>query len=172
MTEESKEKKPREKKHRIKTFFKEFREFISRGNVLDLAVGVIIGAAFGKIVTSLTNDMIMPLVTLAMGKNSLSELSVELRPAVLNEAGETVAQALTWNWGNFLQTIIDFLIIAFVVFLIIKVMMHVKRVGEKISEEGREFVEKVKDVFDGDEESGATGESAETEPLKKDEREK
>ncbi len=74
------DKKEKKEKNKNKGFFREFKEFISRGNILDLAVGVIIGAAFGKIVTSLTNDIIMPLITLAMGKSNISELSVILRP--------------------------------------------------------------------------------------------
>ena len=111
-------------------FFAEFKAFISKGNILDLSVAVIIGAAFGKIVTSLTNDIIMPLVTLAMGKNSLADASVVLRAAQLDEAGNVLVEALTWNYGNFLQAIIDFLIIAFVVFLFIKVVMKIKSVSE------------------------------------------
>ncbi len=146
MAEEKQEKKV----GRVRGFFREFRQFLSRGNILDLAVGVIIGGAFGKIVTSLTNDIIMPLITMAMGKNSISELSVVLRPAEYNEAGELVTEALLWNWGNFLQTVIDFVIIAFVVFLIIKTLMGVKKVGARVSSEAEEIVEKVKKAVEGE----------------------
>jgi len=87
--------------------FKEFREFAMRGNVLDLAVGVIIGGAFGKIVGSLVNDILMPVIGVLIGKVNFSELSFTIGAAVI-------------KWGAFVQSIIDFLIIAFVIFLIIK----------------------------------------------------
>lgn len=93
---------------------KEFREFVMRGNVLDMAVGVIIGGAFGKIVGSLVNDILMPLVGLLMGGVNFSELSV------------TVGSA-TILWGLFLQTVVDFLIIAFVIFLIVKSANKMKK---------------------------------------------
>jgi len=93
---------------------KEFKEFVMRGNVLDMAVGVIIGGAFGKIVGSLVNDILMPLVGLLMGGVNFSELSV------------TVGSA-TIMWGLFLQTVVDFLIIAFVIFLIVKSANKMKK---------------------------------------------
>lgn len=86
---------------------KEFKDFVMRGNVLDLAVAVIIGGAFGKIVGSLVNDMLMPLIGLAMGQVNFSELAW------------TVGEASV-KWGAFVQTIIDFVIVAFVIFLIVK----------------------------------------------------
>lgn len=154
---EANEEKKEKKTGRVRGFFREFRKFLSRGNILDLAVGVIIGGAFSKIVTSLTNDIIMPLITMAMGKNSISELSVVLRPAEYNEAGELVSEALLWNWGNFLQTIIDFIIIAFVVFLIIKTLMGVKKMGERVASETQELVVKVRNAV---EKNGAKDENA------------
>lgn len=93
---------------------KEFKEFVMRGNVLDMAVGVIIGGAFGKIVGSLVNDILMPLVGLLMGGVNFSELSI------------TVGSA-TIMWGLFLQTVVDFLIIAFVIFLIVKSANSMKK---------------------------------------------
>ena len=93
---------------------KEFREFAMRGNVMDLAVGVIIGAAFGKIVTSFVDDLIMPLVGLFTGGVDLSE-------RVLRMAGAEL------RWGAFVQNIIDFLIVAFIVFLIVRAMNRLKR---------------------------------------------
>ncbi|HNN14654.1 MAG TPA: large-conductance mechanosensitive channel protein MscL [Anaerolineales bacterium] len=93
---------------------KEFKEFVMRGNVLDMAVGVIIGGAFGKIVGSLVNDILMPLVGLLMGGVNFSELSV------------TVGSA-TIMWGLFIQTVVDFLIIAFVIFLIVKSANSMKK---------------------------------------------
>ena len=101
-----------------KGFFSEFKEFIMRGNVLDMAVGVIIASAFGKITTSLVNDVILPAVGSLLGKVDLSELNIDLREAVMD--GETVVTpAVQIGIGTFLVTIIDFLIFAFVVFLIV-----------------------------------------------------
>ncbi len=91
---------------------KEFKEFINKGNVMDLAVGVIIGGAFGAIVTSLVNDIIMPLIVCVTGKADVSSLSVKVGDATL-------------LYGNFLQAIINFVIIAFVIFLIVKAMNKV-----------------------------------------------
>ncbi len=99
----------------MRKFFKEFKAFISKGNVFDLAVGMIIATAFNKIVSSMVNDLIMPLVTYLTGAASLNELSIVLRTA---EDGTE----LLWKYGNFIQTIIDFLIIAFSVFLMVKIV--------------------------------------------------
>lgn len=97
----------------------EFKQFAMRGNVLDMAVGVIIGAAFGKIVSSLVNDIIMPPIGWFIGGVNFSDLKVQL-PAV-EIAGEKM-QAATINYGNFLQTCIDFLIVAFCIFILIKLV--------------------------------------------------
>ncbi len=94
--------------------FKEFKEFVMRGNVLDLAVAVIIGGAFGKIVASLVNDMLMPLIGLIVGGINFSEQAFTVGAAVI-------------KWGVFLQTIIDFLIIAFIIFLIVKLANRMKK---------------------------------------------
>ena len=101
----------------MKKFFQEFKKFISRGNVFDMAVGLIIATAFNKIVSSLVNDIIMPLVTMATGANSLADLSIPLRIV----DGEVT---LAFAYGAFLQTIIDFLIIALSVFLMVKIMVN------------------------------------------------
>jgi len=102
--------------------FKGFREFIARGNVVDLAVGVIMGAAFGKIVTSLVNDMVMPPIGLALGKVNFTDLYVDLTPGTkattLSEAKK--AGDATINYGAFLNTILEFLIVGFAVFLLVK----------------------------------------------------
>lgn len=95
---------------------KEFKEFIMRGNVLELAIAVIIGGAFGKIIGSLVNDILMPLIGLIMGGINFSELSITVGAAVI-------------QWGMFLQTIIDFLIIALVIFLVIKSANSMKKVS-------------------------------------------
>ena len=105
----------------MKKFFKEFKAFISRGNVFDMAIGLIIATAFNKIVSSLVNDIIMPLITWATGAASLKDLSVPLKTAVDAVTGETVV-TLSWAYGSFIQYIIDFLIIALSVFLMVKLM--------------------------------------------------
>ena len=103
----------------MKKFFKEFKEFISKGNVFDMAVGLIIATAFNKIVSSLVNDILMPLITWATGAASLADLSIVLRETVAEDG--TVTQ-LTWNYGNFLQIVLDFLIIAMSVFIMVKIV--------------------------------------------------
>lgn len=97
----------------------EFKEFAFKGNVLDMAVGVIIGGAFGKIVSSVVGDLIMPLIA-AIGGVNVSDLKLTLKPAVLDEAGEVVNEAVTWNYGAFCQNVLDFFIIALCLFFIIK----------------------------------------------------
>jgi len=100
----------------------EFKKFIMRGNVLDLAIGVIIGAAFGKIVTSLVNDVLMPVIGLVVGKVDFSALFINLRPGTPVEtlAAAKSAKIPVLAYGVFLNTVIEFLIIAFVIFLIVK----------------------------------------------------
>mgnify|MGYP001039383666 CR=1 FL=1 len=100
---------------------KEFKEFVMRGNVLDLAVAVIIGGAFGKIVSSLVNDILMPLIGLAMGGVNFSELSFTIGDAVV-------------MWGAFVQAIVDFLVIAFVIFMIIRAANKAKKKEEPAPE--------------------------------------
>ena len=102
----------------MKKFFKEFKAFISKGNVFDMAVGLIIATAFNKIVSSLVNDIIMPLITWGPGAASLADLSI-----VLRRDAEGVA-TLTWAYGAFLQTVIDFLIIALSVFIMVKIVTN------------------------------------------------
>lgn len=110
--------------------FKEFKEFIARGNVLDLAIGVIIGAAFGKIVTSLVDDVIMPPIGLILGRVDFTNLYLSLTgesyPSL--EAAKA-AGAPTINYGVFLNTIIQFLIIAFVLFLVVRQANRLRREG-------------------------------------------
>lgn len=105
-----------------KGFFAEFKEFIMRGNVMDMAIGVIIATSFGKITTSLVNDVCMPLIGMLIGGIDLSKLNILLKPAVLDEAGEVVSEAVTLGIGTFITTIIDFILVALVVFLVIKAM--------------------------------------------------
>ncbi len=101
--------------------FKEFREFISKGNVLDLAVGIIIGAAFGKVVSSFTNDVLMPPIGLVLGKVDFSNLFVNLSGKPADTLAAAKAAGLpTINYGIFFNAIIDFLIVGFAIFLIVK----------------------------------------------------
>lgn len=104
---------------------KEFKEFAMRGNVVDLAVGLIIGAAFGKIVSSFVGDVLMPPLGLLIGGVDFTNLSV-----VLREATETV-EAVTLRYGAFIQTIVDFVIIAFAIFLVVKAMNTLKKQKEE-----------------------------------------
>lgn len=105
----------------------EFREFAVKGNVVDMAVGIIIGGAFGKIVTSVVNDVIMPPIGLLLGGVNFSDLAITLKAAV----GETAA--VTLNYGKCIQTIVDFLIVAWSVFLLVKVLNSLRRKQETIT---------------------------------------
>ncbi len=127
-------------------FIKEFREFVMRGNVIDMAIGVIIGGAFGKITTSLVNDVFMPFIGWLIGDIDLSQINITLAEAVTNEAGEVVKEAVVIGIGTLLVTIIDFLLIAFVVFLMIKGMAKARELAEKMKKEEivEEVVEEVK----------------------------
>ena len=103
-------------------FLAEFHQFISRGNVLDMAVGVIIGGAFGKISTSLVNDILMPLLSLLTGGTDFSQWQWVLKEAIYDSTGAELSAAVTINYGTFLSTILDFLIIAFAVYKILEIM--------------------------------------------------
>lgn len=108
-------------------FLKEFKEFALKGNVVDMAVGVIIGGAFGKIVSSLVNDILMPPIGALLGGKDFSQLSVTLKPAV--EATDTTpaVEAVLWKYGAFIQTCIDFAIVAFSIFMFIKLINSLNR---------------------------------------------
>ncbi|NUO75300.1 large-conductance mechanosensitive channel protein MscL [Lysobacter sp. 5GHs7-4] len=108
----------------------EFKEFISRGNVVDLAVGVVIGAAFGKIVTALVDGIVMPLIGFLSGGVSVSDWKYVLKPSQLDAAGKEVAAEVAIKYGLFLQTAIDFLLIAFVIFLVLKAYNKVRKPAE------------------------------------------
>ena len=101
--------------------FKEFKDFISKGNVMDLAVGVIIGAAFGKIVTSLVEDIIMPVLGIISGKINFTGLKLVITPA----SGDTPEVAVLY--GSFIQNVVNFLIMAFVIFLMVKLVNKLKK---------------------------------------------
>lgn len=110
---------------------KEFKQFAMRGNVVDMAVGIIIGGAFGKIVSSIVNDVIMPPIGLLVGGVNFTELKITIKDAGVDAAGAAI-NAVTINYGNFIQVIIDFLIIAFAIFMVIKGMNHMKKKEESV----------------------------------------
>lgn len=107
----------------------EFKQFALKGNVVDMAVGIIIGAAFGKIISSLVNDVIMPPIGLLIGGVDFTDLKVTLKDASVDQAGAAI-NAVTLNYGTFIQTALDFLIVAFAIFLMIKAMNNLKRKEE------------------------------------------
>ncbi len=110
---------------------REFREFAAKGNVMDLAVGVIIGGAFGKIISSLVDDILMPPLGLLLGGVDFSQKFVSLRGDFATLAEAQAAGAPTLNYGNFFQTILDFLIVAFAVFLLVKAINTARRKQEE-----------------------------------------
>ncbi|MBR4999980.1 MAG: large-conductance mechanosensitive channel protein MscL [Rikenellaceae bacterium] len=111
-------------------FIKEFKEFAVKGNVMDMAVGVIIGGAFGKIVTSLVNDILMPPIGVIMGNTDFSKLRLDI--SIVRDAisSSEAAEPVYWNYGAFIQQCIDFIILAFCVFLLVKVMNGLKKKKE------------------------------------------
>ena len=112
-------------------FLKEFKEFAVKGNVMDMAVGVIIGGAFGKIVTSLVNDILMPPIGVIMGNTNFSDLKVDISVVRNAIGGVENAEPVYWNYGAFIQQCTDFIILAFCVFLIVKLMNQLKKKKEE-----------------------------------------
>ena len=115
-------------------FSEDFKAFIAKGNVLDMAVGVIVGGAFNKIVTSLVNDIIMPLVGLAMGGLDVTEMKYVLNEAVLDAEGAIVTAENALMYGNFIQTVIDFFIIALTVFVALRIFTKLQSKRKKEEE--------------------------------------
>ncbi len=107
-------------------FVDEFKQFAMRGNVIDMAVGIIIGGAFGKIVSSFVSDVIMPPIGLLVGGVNFTDLKITLKQAVANSDG-ILSPAVTLNYGNFIQVTLDFIIIAFAIFTMIKLMNNLNR---------------------------------------------
>lgn len=129
-------------KNKKKGFFGEFREFIARGNVMDMAVGIIVGGAFQKIVTSLVNDIVNPIVGFFINGTEFAELSIILKPDdPATEAIETVAI----KYGQFLQTALDFLITAFVVFCLVKGINRLREKKEELLKAEQKEEEKPED---------------------------
>ncbi|MBR0481830.1 MAG: large-conductance mechanosensitive channel protein MscL [Firmicutes bacterium] len=106
--------------------FKEFKEFISKGNVMDMAVGLVTGSAFTAIVTSLVNDVIMPCIGVLVGGLNFTDLKITLK------AAKDGAEAVTLNYGSFIQAVVNFLIVAFVIFLVVKAMNKMRAAAEKL----------------------------------------
>ena len=119
----------------MKKLVREFKEFIMRGNVLDMAVGVIIATAFGAITTSLVNDVFMPFIGWIFGARDMTALNLLVRPEVTNEAGEVVQEAITIGFGTFLGRVIDFVLVAFVVFAIVKAFNKAHELAKRKEEE-------------------------------------
>jgi large conductance mechanosensitive channel len=112
------------------SMLKEFKQFAMRGNVLDMAVGIIIGGAFGKIVSSFVADVIMPPIGVLLGGVDFSSLKIVIKHAVLDNAGAISKPPVTLNYGLFINTVIDFIIIAFAIFMMIKAMNNLKKKEE------------------------------------------
>ena len=108
----------------------EFKAFAMRGNVVDMAVGIIIGGAFGKIVSSVVADVIMPPIGLLLGGVKFTDLKIIMKDPVIDAAGVVTSQAVSINYGNFIQVTVDFLIVAFAIFMMIKAMNSMKKKEE------------------------------------------
>ncbi|MDR2979791.1 MAG: large-conductance mechanosensitive channel protein MscL [Bacteroidales bacterium] len=114
----------------MKKFLQEFKDFAVKGNMIDMAVGIIIGGGFGKLVTSLVNDILMPPIGMLLGNVNFSDLKITLKDAYLDTAG--IAQpAVAINYGNFIQVIFDFIIVAFSIFLVVRLMNKMRSMTAK-----------------------------------------
>jgi len=114
---------------------KEFKEFAVKGNALDMAVGIIVGGAFGKIVSSLVNDIIMPLVGMLLGGVDFKNLQITLKGATVGPAGEAVPEVAV-RYGLFINTVIDFLIVAFTIFMVIRTVNRLSQLRGSLSSRG------------------------------------
>jgi large conductance mechanosensitive channel len=129
---------------------KEFKEFAVKGNVLDLAVGVIIGGAFGKVVSSMVSDLIMPPIGVLVGGVNFTDIKLTIKDAAIDSAGK-IAPAVTLNLGNFLQVVVDFAIVAFAVFLLVKGANALRRhlaAEEAVAPAVAEEIELLKEIRD------------------------
>lgn len=127
----------------------EFKDFAMKGNVVDMAVGVVIGGAFGKIIGSLVKDIIMPAVGLVTGGMDFSEMKHVLQTAVLDADGKVTTPEVAINYGVFINTAIDFLIIAAAIFMAIKVMNSMKKKEEEAPKEPAEDIVLLREIRDG-----------------------
>ena len=122
----------------MKKLFGEFKEFIQRGNVLDMAVGVIIATAFGAITSTLVNKVFMPFITWIFGAQDMSALNVTLSPAEVDAAGEVTKEALVLGFGDLVSAIINFILVALVVFAIVKAFNKAREAAEKLKKQEEE----------------------------------
>ena len=132
----------------MKKFWAEFKKFIAKGNIVDLALAVIIGSAFNKIVNSLVNDVIMPLISLAVGGADVSDWKWVIKPAEYDAAGTLITAETALKYGAFIQTIIDFLIIALTLFIIFKVINYSRKklelLGDTVANETMKLKKRLK----------------------------
>ncbi|WP_375581284.1 large-conductance mechanosensitive channel protein MscL [Marivirga tractuosa] len=112
------------------TFFKEFKEFAIKGNVFDMAVGIIIGSAFTKVVNSIVADFIMPVLSIFIGQINFKDLAYVFQEAEVDDKGNVINAAITINYGNLIQTTIDFLIIAFCIYLVVRMFNKLRKKSE------------------------------------------
>ncbi|WP_321306228.1 large-conductance mechanosensitive channel protein MscL [Marinifilum fragile] len=114
---------------------KEFKEFAIKGNMFDMAIGIIIGVAFNKIVSSLVNDVLLPAFSMVVGKVNFQTLSIVLQEKQLDTNGEIIQELVELKYGNFIQVTLDFFIIALVIFAVVKVINNIRRKGEDVKDE-------------------------------------
>lgn len=122
---------------------REFKKFAVKGNMFDMAIGIIIGTAFGRIITSLVEDIIMPPFGYLLGKFNFATLKVVLKDADYNEAGKIIKEAVSINYGNFIQVSLNFIIIAFAIFFFVKIVNVIR---EKAEDPQNKSVETPKDI--------------------------
>ena len=128
----------------VKNFFSDFKTFISRGNIMNLAVAVIIGAAFTTVVNGLVANIIMPFLALIPGQNGLSGMAWVLRHEVLAADGSVLIAEVAVKWGDFLQTVINFLLVAFTVFFMIRMLMNAEKGMQKLNKAQKALLKKAK----------------------------
>ena len=128
---------------RTKKFFEEFKAFANKGNAIDLAVGVVIGTAFTKIVNSLVSGLIMPLISVITGGADVSDWKWVIEEAVYDAEGILLEAEVAFQYGIVIQAIIDFIIIAFVVFLIVKLLNSARKLGEEAKSKAAEIIDKI-----------------------------
>ena len=136
----------------MKKLFGEFKEFIQRGNVLDMAVGVIIATAFGAITSTLVNKVFMPFITWIFGAQDMSALNVTLSPAEVDAAGEVTKEALVLGFGDLISAVINFILVALVVFSIVKAFNKAREAAEKLKKKEEEAPEEEKPAEPSNEE--------------------
>ena len=124
--------------NRLTGFFNDFRQFINKGNVLDMAVGVIVGGAFSKVVSSLVSDVITPLLGLLTGQVAFADLKWTLRAAEVAEDGTVIAEAITLGYGQFLQNVLDFLLVSSCIFFAVRIFAKLRAVQERLENDWKE----------------------------------